>query len=160
MSELEEYFREVSRLGLGERDDVLARVLHLDGAAREHAQKITPRITAGTLDLVDLLDFAVRVRNPGVHYVRRSAFLGYRREGGTGSPIGERSQIFLSLVPKTEMLRLVFVPPTGLRLPAAVESIGKRGHHGVGTYQCDVRTSDDVTDFVMAFETLLRPDIA
>lgn len=157
MPRLDDYFREVERLGLGTRAEVLARVLHVDDAARDHALSIIPSMAASTVRLLDELDLAIRVRNPGVHYVRRSTFLGYRREGTTGSPVGACSQIFLSVVPKRGLLQLVFVPPTSTTLPPMVEAIGERGHHGVGTHRCVVRTSDDLQAFMAAFDTLMRP---
>lgn len=151
MSDLDDYFREVQRMGLGSRDEVLARVLHVDGDATRHAKMIAPSIHDNTLRILERLDFAIRTRNPGVHYVRRSTFLGYRREGAGFSPVGARSQIFLSVVPKVPALQLVFVPPEGVNLPATVENIGERGHHGVGTHQCTVRTAADVDAFTTWF---------
>ncbi len=135
----------------------VATLLHVDDIAREHALSIIPSMAPSTLRLLDELDLALRVRNPGVHYVRRSTFLGYRREGATGSSVGARSQIFLSVVPKRGLLQLVFVPPAPMPLPPQVEDIGERGHQGVGTHRCVVRTSDEQQAFMADFDTLIRP---
>ncbi|PYD00815.1 hypothetical protein B4U78_008810 [Microbacterium esteraromaticum] len=156
MTRTEDYFREVERLGLGTRSEVLARVFHVDDDAQQHALSIIPNMDPDALRALNQLDLAVRVRNPGVHYVRRSRFLGYRREGATESVVGARSQIFLSVVPKKKLLKLVFVPPPGMQMPSTVEEIGERGHHGVGTHTCVVRTTADVDAFIRAFETFLR----
>lgn len=160
MTDLEEYFAEAERLGLGDRDEILRRTLHLDTIAVDHARTIVGDLSPELATVLVRLDFAVRVRNPGVHYVRRSRFLGYRREGEVTSQVGFRSQIFLSVVPMTGFVKLVFVAPEDEPMPPFVESLDERGHHGVGTAQCIVRTTAEVDAFVDAMSTILTAPLS
>lgn len=157
MSELEFFLRTAERYNGLSRDEILARVLHVDTMAVDHAGRIAPRMKAAARTLLEQLDFEVRARNPGVHYVLRDTYLGYRRERDTGSSAGARSQVFLSVVPKNRYLLLVFVPPAEQVDSAFVREVPPRGHHGVGTAQCSLHSKADLDRFVREMGALLSP---
>lgn len=156
MSDLEEFLRAASERTGESETEILARVLHVDTDALNHVRSIVPTMPEPIAALMSRLDYEIRVRNPGVHYVCRSTYLGYRRERLTGAATGARSQVFLSVVPKTRLLKLLFVPPEGAP-PGMAQPLAERGHHGVGTSECVLRTGEDLDRFLADFDALLSP---
>lgn len=156
MTALEDYLRAAERCSGISREEILARVLHVDTAALSHLRTIKPGLSDEVAALAAELDFAIRVRSPGVHYVYRSTYLGYRREAQVAERIGARTQVFLSMLPKTRYLKLVFSLPDGTPRPPFTEPLDERGHHGVGTMQCRLRSAADLQQFVETLDPLLR----
>lgn len=138
--------------------DVLARVLHV-------GEGTLPAVVAdmddATRALVLRLDREIRVRNPGLHYVKRSMYVGYRREEpvrSTHSPLGERSQVFLSVIKHRFQLEVVLpVDPDGIGLMANAQDLRGKGHHGIGDVQVSLRDDRDVGRFLSDFDYWLTP---
>ncbi|MFY0408702.1 hypothetical protein [Solicola sp. PLA-1-18] len=138
-------------------DVLLSQVLHVEDGA---ILNLTKDMDAETAKLTLRLDHAVRLRNPGLHYVSRSKFVGYRREGSSLTTAGERSQIFLSVVRNKSRLE-VFLPvdPDDFtNLPNAADLRG-RGHHGVGDLRVSLATGTAVDQFVAHMGEWLKPEI-
>src|SRR4051794_33322648 len=85
-------------LGLSQ-NDVLRRVLNSTPLTKDprFASYTDDRSNAATL--WEALDNRLRALNPGLHYVFRANYVGYRRAGKDApGPLSERSQIFVSVL--------------------------------------------------------------
>ena len=155
MSELERFLLEAAELAGVGPDAIVARVLHLSDPV--FTETIAP-MGAVERALAVRLDRELRLRNPGLHYVDRRMFLGYRREGDAAIRHGERSQIFASLVRKSTRLELVLPVDTSvaLTIPYAQDLTG-RGHHGVGDILVSFETEADIDRFLVDFDFWLNP---
>lgn len=138
--------------------DLLRQVLHVKPLTED------PRFLElfGTADnktkalLVDL-DRRLRILNPGLHYTYRTSYLGYRRETGTTEVASaERSQVFLSILPRTRRLKVVLPidPAPYAGVPGCRITTGK-GHHGVGNLQVELSDSDALGRFFETFRDWL-----
>lgn len=155
MTDTEQFLEEAARLAGTTVGQVLSRVLHVnDGAISD----LTGAMDEETAALTLRLDRAVRLRNPGLHYVMRAKFVGYRREGATQSAVGKRSQIFLSIVRNNARLEVLLPvsPDDFAGMPNAVDLRGK-GRHGVGDLRVSLATEADVDRFVDDFAEWLGP---
>jgi hypothetical protein len=136
---------------------VLRRVLHLDNEP-DFSASLFPGWPPDTLALFDSLDYAIRIRNPGFHYVRRSTYLGYRREAwASASALGERTQVFVSVVGRASVwlqVILPLAPEPYLHLPQAADLRGM-GHHGVGDLRFTISKPGDVETFTKVFHAWL-----
>jgi predicted transport protein len=139
---------------------LLRQVLHVDPLTEEPGF-LQLFGTAGneTQRLLMRLDQRLRILNPGLHYVFRSTYLGYRREGGaTATVLSERSQIFVSVVPRTNRLSLVLpVEPARYARQPGCRVLTGQGHHGIGDLQVDVADDRALDRFFGTFREWLRP---
>jgi len=157
--EITEYLRECAESSGENPDNILRRVLNL--REPEFYVSLFPDADERFMDLFVSLDRAIKVRNPGVHYVRRTMFLGYRREGGPAvSSRGARSQIFLSVVlthRRNELQVVLPISPDDFRKHEQVSYIGNIGHHGVGDLKYVIASTDDLATFLSLFDDWLAP---
>lgn len=155
MTDVEAFLRDAAqRAGLSV-DRLLAHVLHVgDGTFASVIAEMDPSIAA----LARRVDREIRVRNPGLHYVMRKMYVGYRREGATSSPQGERSQIFASMIRSATRLEIVLpVDPVGVASVPNVQDLRGKGHHGIGDVRISLRTDSDVDRFLHDFDDWLTP---
>ena len=160
-AELDEFLR----LAAGEADvcvrALLRRVLHVNPLTEEpRFRELFGGADSQTTALLVDLDRRLRVTNPGLHYVYRSTYLGYRREGGaTETSVSERSQIFLSVIPRLHLLRVVLpVDPAPYANVSVCRALTGQGHHGVGELQVDLPNEHALNDFFDTFRGwLLAP---
>ena len=137
---------------------ILAAVLHLDLDDDERFAALLPDTDNGVKALFCQLDRALRLRNPGLHYVERKMYLAYRREHAPESGAGERSQIFLSVIRTSSALEVVLpLDPADYAGPAFVRSLTGKGHHGIGDLGCRLSSADDVDLFIRHFGFWLNP---
>lgn len=155
MTEVDAFLRDAAELAGVTTEDLLARILHVDDGVFSEAVATMDETTRA---LALRLDREIRIRNPGLHYVMRSKFIGYRREGPTRSPVGERSQIFLSLIRNNTRLEVVLpVDPERIAsLPGAQDLQGK-GHHGVGNARVLLRSDSEIKRFISDFGDWVAP---
>ncbi|MEI4744321.1 hypothetical protein [Rhodococcus erythropolis] len=153
MSDVGAFLRDAAALAGLTADDLLARVLHVDDGVFVAA---IAAMDCPTKALALRLDREIRIRNPGLHYVMRSMFVGYRREGGAHSPLGGRSQIFLSMVRHSSRLEVVLPvdPERIVSIPNAQDLRGK-GHHGVGNVRVLLNSVPDIDQFLENFDDWL-----
>jgi hypothetical protein len=141
--------------------DLLRRVLHVNLLAEDpRFRQLFGTADSKTRALLMNLDRRLRVLNPGLHYVYRSTYLGYRREGGiTKSAASERSQIFLSLVPRIQRLQVMLpIDPAPYVNVSGCRVVTGHGHHGVGELQVDLPNEDALNRFFHTFHGwLLAP---
>lgn len=136
-------------------DDVLARVLHVEDGAIADVVSVMDK---GTKARALRLDKEIRVRNPGLQYVIRSKFVGYRREGTMPSPAGERSQIFVSMIRNSSRLDVVLpVDPDIIDSMANAEDLRGKGHHGIGNVRVSLASDWEIDCFLSDFDYWLRP---
>lgn len=155
MKEVGEFLRDAASLAGVEPRAILARVLHVEDGA---LTGIVAPMDEPTRALVIRLDRELRVRTPGLHYVERKMFLGYRREGATSTPVGERSQIFASLIRNNTRLEVVLpVAPGAVASIAYAQDLTGKGHHGVGDVRVQVANDADLDRFLSDFDHWLRP---
>ncbi|GMA42430.1 hypothetical protein [Mobilicoccus caccae] len=155
MTDVEEFLRDAAALAGLTTEDLLARVLHVeDGAFAE----VVAAMDGTTKALALRLDREIRIRNPGLHYVMRSMFVGYRREGVTHSPLGERSQIFLSLIRNSSRLEVVLpVDPARIASMPNAQDLQGKGHHGVGNVRVVLSSDSEVDRFLRDLDEWLAP---
>ncbi|WP_338857889.1 hypothetical protein WDY80_24305 (plasmid) [Gordonia hongkongensis] len=136
-------------------EDILARVLHVDDGA---LRPFLASMDRATSDLVRRLDRELRIRNPGLHYVMRTMYVGYRREGAITARLGERSQVFASIIRSASRLEVVLpVDPDSVdSIPNAQDLRGK-GHHGIGDVRVSLHNDSDIDRFLSDFDYWLRP---
>lgn len=138
---------------------LLRQVLHVNPLTQEPGfQQLFGMVRSEPRRLLMLLDQRLRILNPGLHYVFRSAYLGYRREGGVAGPtaLSERSQIFVSVVPHSELLRVVLpVEPARYAREPGCRVLTGKGHHGVGDLQVDLPDEDALDRFFETFRAWL-----
>lgn len=139
-------------------EDILAQVLHVgDGVLAA----VVSSMDETTRELTLRLDREIRLRNPGLHYVVRKKFIGYRREGEMSSPMGERSQIFISVVRNNSRLDVVLpVDPSCVASVNNAHDLRGKGHHGVGDVRVSIRNDDDIDTFLNDFHRWLVPRTA
>lgn len=155
MADVEAFLQDAAQLTGVSVDRLLARILHEeDGAFASIVGKMEPSTAA----LAVRVDREIRVRNPGLHYVMRKMYVGYRREGNVSSPQGERSQIFASMIRSASRLEIVLpVDPTGVTSIPNVQDLRGKGHHGIGDVRVSLRTDSDVDRFLDDFTYWLTP---
>lgn len=155
MTDVEAFLTDAAALAGVTPEELLARVLHVDDGT---FSKVVATMDATTRALALRLDREIRLRNPGLHYVMRSKFIGYRREGVTHTPLGERSQIFLSLIRNSTRLEVVLpVDPERIAsLPSAQDLQGK-GHHGVGNVRLLLGSDSEMDRFISDFGDWVAP---
>lgn len=155
MTEVDAFLRDAAELAGVTTEDLVARILHVnDGVFSEAVSTMDETTRALALQL----DREIRIRNPGLHYVMRSKFIGYRREGPTRSPLGERSQIFLSLIRNSTRLEVV-LPVDSERivsLPGA-QNLQGMGHHGVGNARVLLTSGIEIQRFMSDFSDWITP---
>ena len=142
-------------------DELLRRVLNVtpigdDPRFARYIENRPDQVRA----LWDELDRGLRARNPGLHYVFRDTFVGYRRGGKSATgPASERSQIFASVLVRRERLAVTLpVDPTNFLGHPQVRDLTGVGHHGIGDTQFNIRDEADITAFFELFEEWLLPD--
>jgi hypothetical protein len=157
--DLDTYLKECARLAGTTKDDVLRQVLHIGGESAL-ARTLFPNATAELLGLFEELDYAIKLRNPGFHYVRRTQFLGYRREAmSSQTPLGERSQIFVSVITgrsRGGLQVLLPVEPTPYLKLDQVTDLRGVGHHGIGELRFNVTGPADLSVFMRTFDGWLN----
>lgn len=158
MTDIEAFLRDAAALAGLSTDEILAQVLHV-GDDRLNA--LLDPMDDKTRVLVLRLDREVRLRNPGLHYVPRKQFVGYRREGADApSPVGERSQIFLSVLRHSARLDVVLpVDPDSIDQIANAQDLRGRGHHGVGEVRVALRHDSDIDRLLTDLDAWLRPEV-
>lgn len=111
-----------------------------------------------TTSLIVDLDTRLRILNPGLHHVYRLTYLGYRREAEVFNNSGaERSQVFLSIVPREKVLRVVLpLPPENYMSIESCRDLTHQGHHGVGDLQLDVLDTKTLDSFLTLFSDWLH----
>jgi hypothetical protein len=153
-TELVDYLRLAAELAGVSVAVLLRKVFHVNALRQEPGfQGLFGSLDDATMTLLMRLDERLRILNPGLHYVFRTSYLGYRREGGTYiTPLAERSQIFLSVVPRIGWLRVVLpVDPVRYASQPGCRSLTGQGHHGVGELQVDITNPDALNGFFMTF---------
>ncbi|MGK2875495.1 MAG: hypothetical protein ACSLEW_07620 [Nocardioides sp.] len=156
MTTVDAFLRDAAVLAGMTADEVLTRVLHLgDGALAA----VTETMDDPTRTHFLRLDHEIRLRNPGLHYVMRSKFIGYRREGNSPSPSGERSQIFASVIRNNSKLEVVLpVNPDTVGSIDNAQDLRGKGHHGVGDVRVSLRNNSDIDRLFIDFKDWLNPD--
>lgn len=87
----------------------------------------------------------------------RSTYLGYRREDRPDREAGARTQVYASLVPRQRELHVVLpVDPNAYAEATNVRNIGMKGHHGIGAALVVMRSADDLSEFLIRFDSWLR----
>ena len=139
-------------------DELMSRILHLDMDDDERFAALLPGSHRDISGLFCDLDRALRLRNPGLQYVHRKMYLGYRRELNSSGGGGERSQIFASVLRSSTSLDLV-VPLDPLVHGDFVltRDLSSHGHHGIGDLRCTITTSGDLDSVLERFDSWLRP---
>jgi predicted transport protein len=156
VSQVDAFLREAAALAGLTKDELLAKVLHVDDGMLNAA---LISMDDKTQALVRRLDREIRLRNPGLHYVTRKQFIGYRREGAnTRSPIGQRSQIFLSVIRHNTRLDVVLpIDPDAIDQLSDAEDLRGKGHHGVGDVRIPLRDDADIDRLLRDLDAWLRP---
>ncbi len=157
-SALQDYLDLAAKRADLEVPELLRRVLHVGTLERDpRFQALFGYATDETKSLVLALDLGLRLASPGLHYVFRSTYLGYRREEGRPSTTAsERSQVFVSVVPRAKTLKLVLpLPPARFQHLEGCRDVTGQGHHGVGDLEVDVRNAEGVQRFLAEFSTWL-----
>jgi len=151
---VESFLRAAAAAAGTDRDSVLIRAFHLNG---DHLDALLPDLHHEMRILFAELDDKVRVMNPGLHYVRRKTYVGYRREALVDDARAERSQVFLSVLRNSRTLELVLpLNPTPHEHMTSVRDLRGQGHHGIGDLQFTVSTAADLETFMMTFDSWLR----
>lgn len=155
MNEIETFLRDAATLAGIDPNEVLGRVLHIGDGALD--AMLAP-MSDSTRALALRVDRELRLRNPGLHYVERKMFLGYRREGATASTTGERSQIFASLIRNNTRLEVVLpVSPECVATVPYAQDLTGRGHHGVGDVRVSLGSDAEIERFLVDFGEWLNP---
>lgn len=156
MSDALEFLREAAARAALTPDELLARILHVDDGS---LSPLLDAMNEETRNLTLHLDREVRLRNPGVQYVVRGKFVGYRREGPTPSACGERSQIFLSVLRNNSRLDVVVpVDPDQFSGLTNAEDLRGKGHHGIGDLRITLASDADIAQFLTDLDHLLSPN--
>ncbi len=142
---------------------LLRQVLHVNPLTQEPGfQQLFGTAGSELRRLLTRLDQRLRILNPGLHYVFRSTYLGYRREGGiAGTAVSDRTQIFASVLPRRERLCVVLpVDPARYAGQPGCRVLTGQGHHGVGDLQVDLPDEDALDRFFKTFRDWLGPPSA
>jgi predicted transport protein len=139
-------------------DELLRRVLHVDGVfVQPEARRLFARSSPEYRRLLSQLDEEVRALNPGLHYVFRASYLGFRRERErSGQGDASRSQTFLSVIGRINLLTLVLPldPSEYCSFPGARDLRGV-GHQGVGSLGIEVPDEPALRQFLGEFDQWL-----
>jgi hypothetical protein len=140
-------------------DSLLRKVLHVNPLNEDSRfQELFKVARPDTVRLLMNFDWHVRILNPGLHYVYRKMYMGYRREfGDVATSESERSQIFLCVVPRAHVVRVIL--PINPRLFAKIPNSRRltgQGHHGVGNLQVDLVDDSTLAEFLRTFDFWLR----
>ena len=139
---------------------LLRQVLHINPLTQDPGfQQLFGTVGSEVRRVLMRLDLRLKVLNPGLHYVFRSTYLGYRREGGiAATAVSERSQIFVSVVPRSDRLCVVLpVDPAPYAGKPGCRVLSGQGHHGVGELQVDIPDEETLDRFFNTFRDWLRP---
>lgn len=140
---------------------LLRQVLHVNPLLEDPRFRQLFGVANGkTTALLVKLDYRLRLLNPGLHYVYRTTYLGYRREAGTTEFRGsDRSQIFLCIVPRAQRLQVILpVNPVHYVNVTGCRALTGQGHHGVGELQVNLPNDDALNRFFDTFRSWLgRP---
>lgn len=139
---------------------LLRQVLHINPLTQEPGFQqlfgtVGNEVRRGLLGL----DQRLKILNPGLHYVFRSTYLGYRREGSIAeTTVSERAQIFVSVIPRSDRLCVVLpVDPAPYAGQPGCRVLSGHGHHGVGELQVDMPDEGALDRFFNTFRDWLRP---
>lgn len=140
---------------------LLRQVLHIRAVTDDpHVRNLFGRCGERTAQLLEGLDSHLRILNPGLHYVFRNTYLGYRREYSS-EPAGSlsyRSQVFVSVVPRADELRIMLpLDPRPYTTIPGHRTVSGRGHHGVGELEVDLPDNAALDAFTNRFYQWLRP---
>jgi hypothetical protein len=139
---------------------LLRQVLHVNPLTQEPGfEQLFGTVGSELRRLLMRLDERLKILNPGLHYVFRSTYLGYRREGGiAATAVSERTQIFVSVVPRNDRLCVVLpVDPARYAGQPGCRVLSGQGHHGVGELQVDLPNGDALDRFFETFRDWLGP---
>jgi hypothetical protein len=132
----QEFLRAAAERAGKTEPEVLASILGVQplDAHPEYA-RYAEELPSGAQDVLLGLDWLVRIANPGCQLVFRKQFIGYRRfDRQATAGQAARSQIFISLLPRRGLIRIVIpVDFEEFREVAGVTDLRGRGHHGAGT---------------------------
>lgn len=162
MSDIEDFLERSSRRRGITSDELLREVLHLH-TEDWYKEEIFPQASPTFLRLFKIVDQGLRERNPGLHYVNRSTFLGYRREQSQITPTyvtkGQRSQIFACIIKgvKNHPKLVLPVEPIKYLGLAGVRDLTGIGHHGVGVLEYDVVNENAADRLFDVFDEWLAP---
>jgi len=159
--DLAEYLKFAAKAAGVSEATLLRQVLHVNPLTQEPGfQRLFSAMHGDTVSLLIRLDRRLRILNPGLHYVFRTTYLGYRRESGSyATAASERAQVFVSIVPRTARLRVMLpVDPTHYQHLPHCRNLAGQGHHGVGDLQVDVLDEEALDRFFKTFQGwLARP---
>lgn len=135
----------------GDVEQILRRILHIDEFSLR--ARYFPDANQPFASLLDHLDSELCARNPGLHYVSRAMYVGYRREELPRRSAQARSQVFLSVPISTKrgvLVVLLPLDPSEYELGENMRDVSSVGHHGVGDLEVTLRSPNDI---VRLFET-------
>jgi predicted transport protein len=152
------FLRDAAAQGRISESDLLRRVLHIGGPA-EYAEfgKLFTGAGSEFVHLLTSFDYALRLRNPGLHYVFRTKYMGFRRETRSGfATASARSQIFACALARTQIFTVVLPldPQSYLSYPQARDLSGT-GHHGVGDLVVEIPDQVALGRFIEEFDDWL-----
>lgn len=165
MSDIDDFLTVASRKKGVTSEELLQNILHIHPEVW-YKERIFPNASKTFLGLFKSIDYGLRERNPGLQYVNRSTYLGYRREQSEITPHyvtkGQRSQIFACVVKGFRdhpRIVLPVEPEHYVGLPGVRDLTGK-GHHGVGFLEYDIHDEDSVRRLFDVFDEWLNPKAA
>ena len=151
MTMLNDFLQDAAATAQVSTHEVLARVLHVEDGAFQTA---VAAMDDATKALALRLDREIRVRNPGLHYVVRKKFVGYRREGTFSTSLGERSQIFVSVILNSSRLEVVLpVDPNHVAHASNAEDL--RGKVTTGSVTCECHCATTGTSRTSSMTSLI-----
>ncbi|MBP2422199.1 hypothetical protein [Microbacterium imperiale] len=136
----------------GDVEQVLRRILHIDEFSMR--ARHFPTVDQPFASLLDQLDAELCARNPGLHYVSRATYVGYRREEFPRRHVLARSQVFVSVPLSTRrgvLVVLLPLDPKRYELSENMRDVSSIGHHGVGDLEVTLRSPDDITQLFERF---------
>ncbi|QGG39903.1 hypothetical protein [Aeromicrobium yanjiei] len=137
-------------------EDIIAGLFHMRVTDRAELRAYFGETTQTFTEMLEALDRTVRIRNPGVQYTYRNAYLGYRRETESAPRIGERSQVFLSVMrTKSKFVLALPLNPSDFGDFPGVRSVQGKGRHGIGDLQVHLSSLAHLHGFVERFEPWL-----
>lgn len=140
--------------------EIVAALFHLRDSDRSELRDYFEGASETFIEVLKAFDHAVRVRNPGVQYTYRNAYLGYRRETVSAPRLGERSQVFLSLKrAKSKFVVALPVDPAEYADFTGARNVQGKGRHGIGDLQIEIMSLHHLDEFVERFEPWLAQDI-
>lgn len=164
MSDIDDFLRIASHQKGITPNELLREVFHIHPESW-YSENIFPHASATFIRLFKLVDQGMRERNPGLHYVDRSTYLGYRREQSQIVPAyvtkGQRSQIFACIVKGVRNHPKIVMPvePENYSGVLGVRNLTGKGHHGVGFLEYDVIDEDSIHRLFHVFDEWLNPKI-